>query len=294
VKKKKSPDIAKYKKTIYAILRRYKLNTDDQKYYLDKKLHGIERLVFKQVLTKIGYMKTTIISLLDKYFREFRPKDDKKRLAHLEKKMGSFNGNIDDPAVNYNYFFAGIKVYPALGFDPWPDDRIEKKKVKYLYRFCVQKNIPITSHGSLGGFQIIDKKTSEKYTFHRWKDVIGENEFSGLKINIAHFGAFHYKWAKKVFHLMKFGNNVYTDFSCNCNKENDYKKLRKLINKLCKSEKKDKDSICRKILFGTDFMINLLWSDSYKDYLKFFVKTDTFDSRKNKFCHENPQRFLFG
>lgn len=291
--KKMPPDLKKNKKTIYTILRRYKLDKEDQKYYLMKKLYGTERIIFKQILAEIGYTKTTVKVLLDKYFGEFRNNNGRNRLANLEKRMGSFNGNIDDPAVNYNYFFAGIKVYPALGFDPWPEDKIEKRKVKYLYSVCSKKNIPIISHGSLGGFQVINKKTSIEYTFNKWNPVIAE--FSALKLNIAHFGAFHYKWAKKIFHLMKSGKNVYTDFSCNCNKKKDYRKLEKLINKLCKSEKeKDKDNIYRKMLFGSDFMINLLWSDSYKEYLEFFIKTGKFEGRKNKFCHKNPHTFLFG
>ena len=38
-------------------------------------------------------------------------------------------------AADYQYAFAGIKVYPQLGFDPFSDDTNERDKVKYLYQY---------------------------------------------------------------------------------------------------------------------------------------------------------------
>ena len=72
--------------------------------------------------------------------------------------------------------FIGVKVYPPLGFDPWPDERLrrgESKKVRFLYEFCSANDIPITSHGGSGGFAVLKRRRLKEYTdIEKWGTVV--------------------------------------------------------------------------------------------------------------------------
>lgn len=89
--------------------------------------------------------RSTLKNLLDKYFKKFSQEKADDRYAKLKNeflKMEKFDGNIEAEEFG-NYNFAGIKVYPPLGFNPWPErpekDVIELEKVKLLYSYCQKK-----------------------------------------------------------------------------------------------------------------------------------------------------------
>lgn len=115
-----------------------------------------------------------------------------------------------------------------------------------------------------------------------------KNGFSALKLNLGHYGGGivdkNELWMNKITDLILAYENVYTDFACQCFEKKDYSPLLKYIKKYSKSKLEDR------ILFGSDFMINLFYIDSYENYLKHFFKF----GYKRKFCNENPYRFLFG
>ncbi len=91
-----------------------------------------------------------IKNLLDKYFRDFKKEDTAEhRRGCLFNKMGMLDSNLyrdrhtftgEDAdrlkkahlASDYQHAFAGIKVYPQLGFDPYPEDSLPLEKVKLL------------------------------------------------------------------------------------------------------------------------------------------------------------------
>ncbi|GAH85893.1 unnamed protein product, partial [marine sediment metagenome] len=67
-----------------------------------------------------NYKYTRIEEMLNKYFSDFSKKDTKQeRQRKLYEKMGNFNGDLDDEK-NCKNIFAGIKLYPPLGINPWP------------------------------------------------------------------------------------------------------------------------------------------------------------------------------
>jgi predicted TIM-barrel fold metal-dependent hydrolase len=81
-------------------------------------------------------------------------------------------------------------------------------------------------------------------------------------------------------------SHIYTDFSYSGVNLEYYRLLRDVI--------RQNVAIEERILFGSDFMINLLDIDSYHDYLHGFVKTHFLsDQQKDSFCSKNPERFLF-
>ncbi len=239
-----------------------------------------------------------------------RDKDRNKIIKSIEVYLlNKVNDNKMSEYENfYNYFFTGIKVYPPLGFDPWPkkNNNNQQKKVEYIYCYCQKRGIPIVTHCNNGGFIIDDMKNIEKFTNpKRWKCVL-EN-YPELRLNFAHLGGDHVdakKWRETIFTYCIEYENVYTDFSCMCFNNDDYIKLNKQINTFLSTysknkpntdEKKVKDKLYQRIMYGTDFSINLKdETDSYKDYLNEFLKTKAFCiTDKDLFSQDNPMRFLF-
>ncbi len=213
----------------------------------------------------------------------------------LHANMGAFDGAIEKVGSNV---FAGIKVYPPLGFDPWPEGNDdEMDKVEVLYKVCEEKRIPITSHCSDGGF-VIDPNAKDKTNPEKWRKVLGQ--YPSLKLDLAHFGhqgdfvgfIHRHKWRETVVDLILSHDNVYTDIACLAFDDGFYRDLNQFLSG-CDTEKRTR--LTEKILFGSDFMINLLWANSYNEYLDLFLTTDKItDTEKIQFCNRNSAKFLFG
>ncbi len=232
-----------------------------------------------------NYDLARIEKMLDKYFENYRG-----CYPDFKANLGKFEGNIDGMRSN---FFAGVKLYPPIGFDPWPESAGERKKVEYLYEFCCAKGIPITVHCSDGGFGL-DKNAAVYTCPERWATVLAQKSFETLKLNFAHFGKQNRKrflffskngWRSKVLELMRYPN-VYADFSYIGTGAEHYRMLKQLV--------EANPHIESKLLFGSDFMINLLDMESYNSYLDIFSTTQSFSaSQKFAFCTSNPERFLW-
>ncbi|MDC7222791.1 MAG: amidohydrolase family protein [Spirochaetales bacterium] len=199
--------------------------------------------------------------------------------------------------------FGGIKLYPPMGFDPWPEEKEERKKVRLLYEFAQLRKIPLTVHCNDGGYITIDYKKARLFTSpDRWIPVL-EN-YPELIVNLAHMG---YReetvpevltrkwngrkeptWTEKIFDLIERYPHVYTDFSFNGIKASFYKTLHKLLAEQGSRRRVIED----KILFGTDFMINLSSIPSYRDYYRRFDESPLNRIQKNRFGSINPRRFL--
>lgn len=251
--------------------------------YKDNKLFEI--YPFLGLNTK-NYEPEQLERMLKKYFKDYDGCQQS-----LYENMGKFNGDIEGIGSN---FFAGIKVYPPLGFDPWPDDSYERKKVEILYDCCIKKSIPITTHCSDGGFKV-DKNT-DNYTAPelRWTEVL--KKYPELKINFGHFGYQskllwllpRTQWRDSIIELMSEYQNVYADFSCISLSDKECKHLEDLI-----EEKNTHYMLKDRILFGSDFLISLIWTDSYNKYLNNFITTQHLQPLKENFCSKNPEKFLF-
>jgi predicted TIM-barrel fold metal-dependent hydrolase len=216
----------------------------------------------------------------------------------LEGRFSDYTGKRDDLFHRMgDNIYAGIKLYPPLGFDPWPEQENEElDKVNFLYSLCQAKQIPITVHCSDGGF--ITSNRSEEYTNpERWRKAL--ITYPKLKLNLAHFGnqgktlgVFSKDaWRQTVIELIVSYENVYTDISCLAFNDDFYEQLKKLLDD---QSDQDRDKLLNRILFGTDFMINLMWETSYNDYISRFIRSGHIDDElKLKMCSENPGRFLF-
>jgi hypothetical protein len=217
---------------------------------------------------------------LEKYFRDYSPEKRPTKEATATS------------------LFAGLKLYPPLGFDPWPEDDKEREKVGLLYRFAEEKKIPVTTHCDDGGYRIVVPELSWKYSSpERYFEVL--KKFPLLKLNFAHLGQQYYrsygllkqhKWRSIIYRLMLEFPNVYSDISYSAINKNYYKILSKEIEGFVKE---DQRKIVGKILFGSDFNINLNKIKSYTEYLKIFESSALTDDNLFKICHLNPEKFLF-
>jgi hypothetical protein len=260
-----------------------------KKYRKDSPDKIFEIYPFLGINTK-NYDMGRIQKMLDKYFSGYRgSREDFKRHA------GAFDGDIEHLGSNY---FAGIKLYPPLGFDPWPHRPGEREKVKYLYDYCCQKRLPVTVHGSEGGFTVVSGRQARRYaSISKWETVL--REYPMLKVNLAHFpiGEKTLLFLPKtkrlydIFSLVRQYDNVYVDFSNRAIKEEYYSNLKKFIEK---ESEKHRFDLRRKILFGSDFMINLMSIKSYNHYLELFSGSGSFSAgEKDGFCSANPGQFIF-
>lgn len=194
--------------------------------------------------------------------------------------------------------FIGIKVYPPLGFNPWPDERWEKsadeemRKVRCLYEFCVKHAIPITAHCSPGGF-LVDKRYKEFSDPKKWENVL--REYPSLRLNLAHFGgAGEGRWRDTIIGMIlsREYEHLYADISYQGVNSSSYDALRRRIEAV--EDPLDRQRLMERIIFGSDFMINLQDIGSYSEYLRYFVETGAFTvEEKDLLCRRNAERFLF-
>lgn len=123
--------------------------------------------------------------------------------AALETRRGNDPMRLVKLAVSRKYGFAGVKLYPPMGFLPInnaPNATFGKHagpKVKgsdidcelaRLYTWCIKNQVPIKAHGnnSLGADVAGGCNASPLH----WGNVLRDGRFTGLKVNIAHFGGF--------------------------------------------------------------------------------------------------------
>lgn len=204
---------------------------------------------------------------------------------------------VTDP-ISGKGLFAGIKLYPPLGFDPWPDSFPEREKVRYLYQFCCDKNLPITTHCDDLGFRTVTPEEVMRQTApDRWEPVL--KEFPDLKLNFAHMGRQYHRthvwkenraWFDKIIGFCLQYPNVYSDFSFTGCRPEFYDFLASYLHDQSAGVRK---RLSEKILFGSDFSINLLQIQSYYDYYEQFAASSLDTSFKHACGSQNPARFLF-
>ncbi|WP_425084706.1 amidohydrolase family protein [Ruegeria profundi] len=104
--------------------------------------------------------------------------------------------------------FAGVKLYPPMGFLPLGNEEFDKPgarrpramtdlgikgaeidtELRALYDWCAAEDVPIKTHGnnSLGA----DACTGQNASAANWRPVLETWAWRNLRINIAHFGGF--------------------------------------------------------------------------------------------------------
>ena len=204
--------------------------------------------------------------------------------------------------------FYGIKIYPPLGFRPWPADKETLEKHRYLYGFCERNRVPIITHADDQGFRGVSAEEAWQFTDPAgWRTVL-EN-YPSLIIDFAHFGKQYAiasrnnlqslsmrlrkmpdsPWFHTIISLMKDFPGVYSDISFSGCSEEFYQEL---VNYLRDQGEDDRKLITSRILFGSDFSVNLFKVESYTQYYSIFENSPLSDEEIESFGSINPIAFM--
>jgi len=93
----------------------------------------------------------------------------------------------------------GIKLYPPIGFNPYPQQPEALQPYQEFYEWCIEEQIPITVHCQSGSFSTTKKKRTIKNNTHAsnwlrlfedWNSdkIDSDYDINKLRINFAHFG----------------------------------------------------------------------------------------------------------
>ncbi|MDD4083724.1 MAG: amidohydrolase [Sphaerochaetaceae bacterium] len=232
------------------------------------------------------------------------PKHDKKFIQYMLETY--INTSKSRQGETKTKRFYGVKIYPPLGTNPWPEgNKEEMEKVNIIYDFCQSEKIPIITHCDNQGFKGLPPKVSDLYTCPKtWEKVL--KNYPNLYLDFAHVG-YQYniqddistqhwylkppplknEWFLDIIRLIKTYPNVYTDLSFTGTMKGFYIQL---MHHLSKDD--DCPWLLSKILFGSDFSVNLIKVSSYLEYYNIFDCSFINDEIINQFASRNPQEFL--
>ena len=186
-----------------------------------------------------------------------------------------------------------------------------------LYQWCVDFNIPIMAHNSDSGFAtftdrlevygdictgnqmdngkfILEYKNKEfiDFNYNLFQGGFGEavkerghtlnhptlwckvlTEYPMLKICLAHFGGGSLQWQKEIAQLILDFENVYTDLSC----QTDINNLEQIKEDYFKIDSVENKKIRSRIMYGSDYFLNLLQGAEFDTYYQNFKKVFTKD-----------------
>lgn len=231
---------------------------------------------------------------------------DPRRVSNFTSSDSNNLYNLFNVAFCEGTSFFGIKIYPAMGYDPsdhrlWP-----------IYDLCTKFNIPVLTH--CGGESVStsartleifegDKKViletkNRKETAYilndpaRWELVL--KKFPTLKLNLAHFGGGD-AWTNHndsqsrlntIKRLLETYPNVYSDLSFIFVDSSLHLKFKEM---LISNEK-----VKQKTLFGSDYWVVNPNINLKKEQLAFVKLLDSISNElKEEIAIKNPYKYLF-
>ncbi len=231
---------------------------------------------------------------------------DMHTLHYIENLIETHVARTEKEKLQGNKLFRGIKLYPPLGGDPWPDSPNDRDKITYIYQFCSEHRIPIITHCDDQGFRGVNARLAQKYTDPiRYREVL--RKYPDLIIDFAHYGRQYNLLAKKslksliggmftedswftqIVDFMREYEHVYADVSFSGSEAEFYKGFSSYLNNL---DDYSKQRILDRSMFGSDFSINLTKIESYSAYLSVFHDSPLGDEEIHTMASVNPSRFL--
>lgn len=217
--------------------------------------------------------------------------------------------------------FKGVKIYCPNGYTP-TDPMLfgVQEGDECVYSICERLGIPVIAHCSRGGFvtyqkairvsgHIMDKDLQNivpvnNYVleFEHDLDQMSEkiHEVSGrlnhprlwelvlerypnLKLDLAHWGGENTEWRGLITEMLRKYPNLYTDLACT---EEKY-----FIEQVKELADPSKEFLREKVLYGSDYHILMLFSDSIDSYLKMFL-ANLSKTLWDRISITNPKKFF--
>jgi hypothetical protein len=175
----------------------------------------------------------------------------------------------------------GIKLYPPIGFSPYPDEDVALKKYLEFYDWCIEEQIPLTVHCQPGSYSVdrdqdnVDEDAhGENWLklFQHWES--GKFKVNGdireLRINFAHFSGekclrklvksgrtrknSDYRWARALVQMLKTYPCAYADISAyDWSSRKEYKEnFSRLIEMDVQGAFGDGYPLIEKLMWGSD------------------------------------------
>ena len=284
-----------------------------------KKARPESRIILRPFIgiNPLNYEPDFIRNLLETCFGKksgWNPSKD--RILDDWKQVGKWRMGLerfDETHLPYKNAFSGVKVYPPMGFDPYPDDETQREKAEILFAFCEEYGVPIVSHCDDQGFRTVSLEDSYKYTSpERWEKVLERHP--NLYIDFAHFGQQYYKgielvkdksfskkiidlmigsvttWRERILNLMVKYPHVYSDFSFGGVKSNIWKEVTDILDS---ASEEDRIRYKHRFMFGTDWPLCLTKIDGALEYWRGFADSTLGNDFCNLMISENPSNFLF-
>jgi len=175
----------------------------------------------------------------------------------------------------------------------------EREKVELLWSFCERRDLPVVTHCDDQGFRVVGLEEAWRFSSPaRWEPLLRAHP--GLRVDFAHFGAQYShpigrppstEWTDRIVRLMVDFPNVYADFSFDGSEPEYYRWLEAYLRKRSAGLA---SLVEGRLLFGSDFMVNLTKVRSYAEYYRTFARSPLAEELKLRFGQANPESFLFG
>ena len=269
---------------------------------------------------QIDYIADKIIIPYEGKIHPFVPFDPARELAFrkgLEDPKGKQelygSLNLVKDAIE-NRGFIGVKLYNSMGYKPFNNETVEKKrkkialhKKKYvfkgieyddvlseLYDYCIENDVPITAHCVMDGIESYNKASWHFGRAKFWRDVLSQKQFEKLHLNLAHFGwskkqGYHGKksWVREICEMLQEFEHLYTDVS-------HHRVVTKKYHNQFQSDYidicRDYPAIKKKLLFGIDWHV----IKRVKDFENFKTKYVKILQQDNLFNDDEIIDFLGG
>lgn len=210
---------------------------------------------------------------------------------------------IEDALLNRG--FAGVKVYPEMGWRPSGNTAANAGSAERARRledvlddffgWCAEKSVPVTAHCNHSNFSHHAFEEAGYGAPAEWLPVLRRHR--GLRVNLGHFGGAHadereYSWAWDIANAMgEFPDRLFADVSCHPAHDETlmtthFRVLRQMVD--------DAPEVTRQLMFGTDWYmlaINPGTSDFASTYQRLF-RTEFGDDQAADFMGRNALRFL--
>jgi predicted TIM-barrel fold metal-dependent hydrolase len=282
---------------------------ESKKLFAILKSKNLEKETFPQILMKNYELQLEDITQL----KNDNPDTVYPFIAIDPRRKGIIERYIHD--IYPQNIFTGVKLYCPNGYSPTDD---ELMKPGGLYEFCERNNIPITAHHSHGGFATpleeveisgdiyIDGKVTPAHRYVKFSKAFSDGwvadraeklnhpdlwdkvltNFPKLKLNLAHFGNGSAEWQEKLKDMLANYDNFHTDLSC----WTDRTELNNFKNNIFIEMSEE---VKAKVLYGSDYYLDLLFIDSFQEYVDNFYSIFT-PEEFTQIALTNAKKFLLG
>jgi predicted TIM-barrel fold metal-dependent hydrolase len=157
---------------------------------------------------------------------------------------------------------------------------------RYKLEYKNKEFIDFQFHLFHGGFGSAVKERAHTLNHPTlWRKVL--NQYPQLKICLAHFGGGSVDWQNEIAQLIIDFDNVYTDLSCQTNKE----RLEEIKEAYFISDSDEHKKIRSRVMYGSDYFLNLLHGTKFDNYYQNFTQVFTPEQIK-VMSVEVPKNFL--